>query len=446
MHKKVVILGGGESGAGAAILAKKQNYDVFLSDKSLIPGKYKTQLEEADIEFEEGTHSEERILAADLVVKSPGIPDKAPLVAALYEKGVQVISEIEFGSWFTEAKIIGITGSNGKTTTTLLTYHILKNAGLNVGLAGNIGDSFALQVATKSFDYYVLEISSFQLDNIIKFKPDISVILNITPDHLDRYKYSFQNYIDSKFNILKNQRSSEDFIYFANSEVIEKELAIRDLSVNKLGISLKGKLAEGGYYSEGNLVTNIEGKKFSQVFDELPIKGPHNAVNSLAAILVAQRVGIEEDLIKTGLKSFVNAAHRLEQVAIIDEVTYVNDSKATNVDSVFYALGSFEKPIILIAGGVDKGNDYSQIEELVRQKVKGLIILTPDSEKLNTYFKDIVSQIYITQDVLQAVKKGQEWANPGDIVLLSPACASFDLFKNYEDRGEKFKEAVRSLA
>ena len=446
MQKKVVILGGGESGAGAAILAKKQNYDVFLSDKSLIPAKYKAQLEEADIEFEEGTHSEERILSADIVVKSPGIPDKAPLVAALYEKGVQVISEIEFGSWFTDAKIIGITGSNGKTTTTLLTYHILKTAGLNVGLAGNIGDSFALQVATKSFDYYVLEISSFQLDNIVKFKPDISVILNITPDHLDRYKYSFQNYIDSKFNILLNQSSSDDFIYFADSEVIEKELAVRNLEVNKLGISLKEKVSEGGYYSEGNLITNIQGTKFSQVFDELPIKGPHNAVNSLAAILVAQRVGIGEDLIKAGLKSFVNAAHRLEQVAIIDEVTYVNDSKATNVDSVFYALGSFEKPIILIAGGVDKGNDYSQIEELVRQKVKGLIILTPDSEKLSTYFKDIVSQIYITQDVLQAVKKGQEWASAGDIVLLSPACASFDLFKNYEDRGEKFKEAVRSLA
>lgn len=445
MHKKVVILGGGESGAGAAILAKKKSYDVFLSDQNLIPDKYKAQLRLENIEFEEGTHTSDRILDADIVVKSPGIPDKAPLVAALYEKGVLVISEIEFASWFTDAKIIAITGSNGKTTTTLLTYHILKSAGLNVGLAGNIGESFALQVATRAFDYYVLEISSFQLDNIVNFKPDISVILNITPDHLDRYKYSFQNYINSKFNILKNQSKSEDFIYFSDSEVIETELLSREPDVQRFAISLKSEVQNGGYYSGGDLVTKVGGKVFSQNFDELPVKGPHNAVNSLASILVAQRVGIEDDVIKAALKTFVNAAHRLEQVEVIDEVTYVNDSKATNVDSVFYALGSFDRPIILIAGGVDKGNDYSQIKALVRQKVKGLIILTPDSEKLFNNFKDIVSRILITQDVKEAVKEAQEWAEPGDVVLLSPACASFDLFKNYEDRGDKFKEAVRSL-
>ena len=445
MQKKVVILGGGESGVGAAILAKSKGFAVFLSDKAILQDRYRDVLVRENIEFEHGNHTDKRVLDADLVVKSPGIPDKAPLVAELYKKGIQVVSEIEFASWYTSARLIGITGSNGKTTTTLLTYHILKSAGLRVGLAGNIGESFAWQVAEKQFDYYVLEISSFQLDNIQHFRPDIAVLLNITPDHLDRYEYNFQNYINSKFNIIQNQTGNDTFIYFEDSEVITEELGKRDILSEKIPVSLKGPLPKGGFLLDNTLQTLNEGYSFSQPFAELPVKGPHNAINALAAILVAQTVGIDTDLIKEGLRTFVNAPHRLEQVAVLDDVTYVNDSKATNVDSVYYALGSFNQPVILIAGGVDKGNDYSQIEELVRQKVKGLIILTPDYEKLEKYFGGIVGQLYITQDVQDAVNQARAWAQPGDVVLLSPACASFDLFKNYEDRGEKFKQAVHRL-
>ncbi|WP_229208991.1 UDP-N-acetylmuramoyl-L-alanine--D-glutamate ligase [Dyadobacter luticola] len=445
MQKKVVILGGGESGAGAAILAQSKGFSVFLSDKGQIHQKYIDVLVAENIPYEQGQHTEDSILDADLVVKSPGIPDTVPLIVKLREKGVEVISEIEFASRYTQAKLIAITGSNGKTTTTLLTYHILKTAGLNVGLAGNIGDSFALQVAENRFDYYVLEISSFQLDNIVSFHPNISVILNITPDHLDRYGYDFQNYIDSKFNIIRNQTSEDHLIYFEESEVIQMELAKRKPAVSLSGISLEITLQQGAYLSNGVLTADIQDRFFEIPFDELPIKGPHNAINALAAISVAKLLDIENDKIVAGLKSFTNAPHRLEEVEVIGGVTYINDSKATNVDSVFYALGSFDKPVILIAGGVDKGNDYSQIEELVRNKVKGLVVLSKDADKLQSYFSSIVPQIYITQDVQDAVNKGKEWGLVGDIVLLSPACASFDLFKNYEDRGEKFKAAVRNL-
>ncbi|CAG5008742.1 UDP-N-acetylmuramoylalanine--D-glutamate ligase [Dyadobacter sp. CECT 9275] len=445
VQKKVVILGGGESGVGAAILAKSKGFAVFLSDKAILQDKYRDILIREGIEFEHGGHTEARVMDADIVIKSPGIPDKAPLVAALYKKGVQVVSEIEFASWYTSAKLIGITGSNGKTTTTLLTYHILKTAGLNVGLAGNIGDSFAWQVAEKQFDYYVLEISSFQLDNIERFRPDVAVLLNITPDHLDRYNYQFQNYVNSKFNIIQNQTENDTFIYFEDSEVILDELVRRDVRSQRLPVSLKGPLPKGGFLADSLLQIILKDSTFSIPFADLPVKGPHNAINALAAILVAQAVGIDQESIREGLRTFVNAPHRLEQVAILDGVTYVNDSKATNVDSVYYALGSFEQPVVLIAGGVDKGNDYSQIEDLVRQKVKALIILTPDFEKLEKYFKGIVGQIYITQDIQEAVSQARAWAQPGDVVLLSPACASFDLFKNYEDRGEKFKQAVRQL-
>lgn len=445
VQKKVVILGGGESGTGAAILAKSKGFDVFLSDRGLLNQKYIDVLDSENIPFEQGSHSESRILESDLIIKSPGIPDTVPLIVTLKEKGIPVISEIEFASRYTSAKIIAITGSNGKTTTTLLTYHLLKTAGLNVGLAGNIGDSFAWQVATKQFDYYVLEISSFQLDNIQDFHPQIAVLLNITPDHLDRYAYNFQNYIDSKFNIVRNQTAADHLIYFEDSEVITSELSTRNINSQLIKISLANKLAEGAYLSEGKLVSKVSSKTFEQTFEELPIKGPHNAINALAAISVAQLVGVGSEKIAEGLKSFTNAPHRLEEVEVIDGVTYINDSKATNVDSVFYALGSFERPIVLIAGGVDKGNDYSQIETLVRNKVKALIVLSKDYEKLETYFSGIVPQIYITQDVQDAVNKAQEWSVAGDIVLLSPACASFDLFKNYEDRGEKFKAAVRNL-
>jgi UDP-N-acetylmuramoylalanine--D-glutamate ligase len=446
VQKKVVILGGGESGTGAAILAKSKGFDVFLSDRGQLNQKYIDILNRENIPFEQGAHSEERILDGELAIKSPGIPDTVALIVALKEKGIPVISEIEFASRYTDAKIIAITGSNGKTTTTLLTYHLLKNAGLNVGLAGNIGDSFAWQVAEKQFDYYVLEISSFQLDNIIDFHPKIAVLLNITPDHLDRYAYNFQNYIDSKFNIIRKQTENDHFIFFEDSEVIVSELSKRNVLSQKTSISLQERPANGAYLNDNKLVSHVAANVFEQQFDQLPIKGPHNAINALASIAVAQLVGIDPEKISNGLKSFTNAPHRLEQVEVIDNVTYINDSKATNVDSVFYALGSFDQPVVLIAGGVDKGNDYSQIESLVRNKVKGLIVLSKDTEKLEHYFSEIVPQIYTTQDVQDAVNKAQEWSIPGDIVLLSPACASFDLFKNYEDRGEKFKAAVRNLS
>jgi len=445
VQKKLVVLGGGESGIGAAILGKLKGFDVFLSDRSPIIEKYREVLLRENIKFEEGFHTDSLILGADEVVKSPGIPDKAPVIVALASLGIPVISEIEFASRYTSAKLIAITGSNGKTTTSLLTYHLLREAGLNVGLAGNIGESFAWQVAEKSFDYYVLEISSFQLDNSFDFHPSIAVLLNITPDHLDRYDYNFQNYVDSKFRIVQKQTAEDDFIYFTDSDVISLELTKRTIPSKKWGISLDESLQQGGSLQNQKLVSIKGDFTYEQYFAELPIKGPHNAVNALASILVAQSVGLTDDKIKSGLLSFKNAPHRLEQVAILDEVTYVNDSKATNVDSVFYALGSFEQPIVLIAGGVDKGNDYSQIEELVREKVKGLIILTPKFENLKNYFEGIVPQIYITQDVQDAVNQAQKWSVPGDVVLLSPACASFDLFKNYEDRGDKFRQAVINL-
>jgi UDP-N-acetylmuramoylalanine--D-glutamate ligase len=445
VQEKLVILGGGESGVGAAILAKSKGFDVFLSDKGKLQAKYSEVLIKENIAFEDEKHTVENILNASLVVKSPGMPDTAPLIVALRDKNIPVISEIEFASRYTDAKLIAITGSNGKTTTTLLTYHLLKSAGFNVGLAGNIGDSFAWQVATKSFDYYVLEISSFQLDNILNFHPTISVLLNITPDHLDRYGYEFQNYIDSKFNIIRNQTSEDYLIYFEDSEVIKAELAKRETAVHKIGISLDKKLEQGSYIQDDLIISNVKSRHFQQSFGELPLKGPHNAINSMAAITVAQLLDIDDDKISEGLKFFKNAPHRLEVVEVINGVTYVNDSKATNVDSVFYALGSYNEPVILIAGGVDKGNDYGQIKELVRNKVKGLIVLGKDREKLVNYFSGIVPMIFETADIQEAVNKGREWARDQDVVLLSPACASFDLFKNYEDRGDQFKAAVKNL-
>jgi UDP-N-acetylmuramoylalanine--D-glutamate ligase len=443
--QKLVVLGGGESGVGAAILAKSQGFSVFLSDRNKLLDKYRAELEGRGIVFEEEKHTEALIIDADLVVKSPGIPDSAPLIVALKERGAQIISEIEFASRYTDAKLIAITGSNGKTTTTLLTYHLLRNAGLHVGLAGNIGDSFAWQVAEKDYEYYVLEISSFQLDNIFAFRPHIAVLLNITPDHLDRYGYKFENYADSKFNIVKNQTDADRFIYFADSDVIRQGLENRNIPSSKWGISLDKKIERGAYKSGDTLIASGQEPQIVLDYSTLPIKGPHNAVNAMAAILAAQFAGLTPESIREGLMSFTNAPHRLEQVLVLDGVTYVNDSKATNVDSVFYALGSFDKPVILIAGGVDKGNDYSQIDDLVKQKVKGLIILTPKFEKLRDHFNDMVEMIYITSDIQDAVNQAQLWAEKDDVVLLSPACASFDLFSNYEDRGDKFKAAVLNL-
>jgi UDP-N-acetylmuramoylalanine--D-glutamate ligase len=444
--KKITILGGGESGVGAALLAKAKGFKVFLSDKSLLSDKYKEILAQNDIPFEEGQHTESLVLDADEVIKSPGIPDKVELIKKLHSLRIPVISEIEFAARYTKAKIVAITGSNGKTTTTLLTYHILKNAGLNVGLAGNVGESFAKQVIEDTFDYFVLELSSFQLDNCYNFKADVAIILNITPDHLDRYDYVFQNYIESKFRILQNMTATDGFIYFQESEALAGELLKRnDLTVRRLPISLTDEVAEGGYLKNETLTVNYKNQTFQFPQSALPIKGSHNVINSLAAILVSKSLGLADEQITEGLKSFQSVEHRLEPCGEIKGVKYVNDSKATNVDSVFYALGSFTEPLILIMGGVDKGNDYRQIGKLVEEKVKALICMGKDNSKLLEFFGKKVPMIFSVDSLQKAVQLSADLGTEGDVVLLSPACASFDLFKNYEDRGRQFKEAVAKL-
>ncbi|WP_018618025.1 UDP-N-acetylmuramoyl-L-alanine--D-glutamate ligase [Spirosoma luteum] len=443
--QKIVVLGGGESGVGAALLAQAKGFDVFLSDKGALADSYRLTLQDAGIPFEEGQHTEERILAASEVIKSPGIPATVPLVQKLRAQGISVISEIEFAARYTNARLIGITGSNGKTTTTLLIYHLLKTAGLNVGLAGNIGDSFAEQVITDTFDYFVLELSSFQLDDMYHTHLDVMVLLNITPDHLDRYNYDFDQYVASKFRILQNALPEDDFIYFAESQPIMTELARHTPAVQALPISLAKTVSPGGQLIDGQLTATNGEQSFTLAQAETPLRGPHNAINMLAAILAAQSLGVSRETIETGLKTFQNAAHRLEPAGIINGVQFINDSKATNVDSVFYALSSMDAPVIWIAGGLDKGNDYSQLDELVGQKVKALICLGVDNHKLVEYFGNTLSSIHETRQVEDAVAQGLAWAQPGDVVLLSPACASFDLFKNYEDRGNQFKAAVRNL-
>jgi UDP-N-acetylmuramoylalanine--D-glutamate ligase len=442
---KIIILGGGESGVGAALLAKAKGHEVFLSDKGSLGEKYRQQLIDNAIDFEENQHTESRILAADEVIKSPGIADTVPLLKQLYAQGTSVVSEIEFAARYTQAKIVAITGSNGKTTTTMLVYHLLKTAGYHVGLGGNVGESFAKQVLVNDFDFFVLEISSFQLDNCYNFRPDVGILLNITPDHLDRYDYKFQNYVDSKFRILQNMTTHNDFIYFAESEAVANELVHKTFNVNHLPISLQNINIKGGFFENNMLHCCARNFTFEIEASKLPIKGTHNVINSMAAVLAAQCVGLTDEQILTGLLTFKNVAHRLEPVVSIDGVQFVNDSKATNVDSVFYALGSFERPIVWIAGGVDKGNDYSQIEALVRQKVKALICLGTENDKLVRFFSPFLQNISETQDVNEAVLRAMSLAKPNDVVLLSPACASFDLFKNYEDRGEQFKKAVIAL-
>jgi UDP-N-acetylmuramoylalanine--D-glutamate ligase len=442
---KIAILGGGESGVGAALLAKAKGFDVFLSDKGPLQEPYRQILIDNQIAFEENQHTESLILDAIEVVKSPGIPDKAPLIQKLLAQNTPIVSEIEFASRYTNAKIIAITGSNGKTTTTLLTYHLLKNAGINVGLGGNIGDSFAKQVLDNDFDWYVLELSSFQLDNMYDFKADVAILLNITPDHLDRYDYDFQKYVDAKFRILQNMTANDDFIYFAESPAIAQELSLKAFDVNYLPILLDKFIKKGAFFLGGMLHANNSSANFDIKINELPIKGPHNAINAMSGILAAQRVGLTNEQIRDGLLTFENVAHRLEPVETVHGVQFINDSKATNVDSVFYALNSFDTPIILILGGTDKGNDYTQIEALVRQKVKALICLGADNRKLFSFFNPIVPVLIETRSVQQAVNEAFAQAKVGDTVLLSPACASFDLFKNYEDRGEQFKAAVRQL-
>jgi len=443
---KIAILGGGESGVGAALLAQAKGYNVFLSDKGLLRHDYRQTLLNHGINFEEGQHTEAHILNATEVIKSPGIADDTPLVQKLYTQNTPVISEIEFAARYTTAKKIAITGSNGKTTTTLLIYHLLKSAGLKVGLGGNIGESFAKQVIEDTFDWFVLEVSSFQLDNMYHFKAEVGVLLNITPDHLDRYNYDFQNYVNSKFRLLQNMGPTDDFIYFADNPAIQKELAYKHFNVNYLPISLENNCEKGGFFLNGILHAKSHHATFDLEADELPIKGAHNVINTLSAVLAAQAAGLTNEQIRTGLLTFQNAAHRLELVKTIDGVQYVNDSKATNVDSVFYALGSFDCPIIWIAGGVDKGNDYTQIQALVRQKVKSLVCLGKDNSKLLSFFTPIVPVIVETHTVKDAIAQARALSQLGDAVLLSPACASFDLFKNYEDRGNQFKAAVLALS
>ncbi len=443
---KIVILGAGESGVGAAVLAKVKGFDVFVSDKGKIEKKYKNVLSQYDIEFEEGKHSEKLILQAEEVIKSPGIPDNVPVIKSLVQKGIKIISEIEFAGRYTNAKKICITGSNGKTTTTLLIHHILKNAGLNAGLAGNVGQSFAMQVATKNYDYYVLEISSFQLDGMYEFKADIAVILNITPDHLDRYNYNFQNYTDSKFRIIQNQTSDDVFIYCMDDKVIIDEISKRKILSKTYPFTIQKKISnEGAYLSENNIIINIKPTRFIMTLEELALQGKHNTYDSMAAGISARLLDIRKDTIKQCLSDFQNVEHRLEYVATIHGIEFINDSKATNINSVWYALESMDRPVIWIAGGIDKGNDYNILKGMVRKKVKAIVCLGVENKKIYNAFADDVETIVETTSASDAVKTAFNLAEKNEIVLLSPACASFDLFNNYEDRGKKFKKAVNEL-
>lgn len=443
--QSLVILGAGESGFGTAVLGIKQGYEVFVSDGGKIKEIYKKQFEAHKIEFEEGRHTEERILSADLVMKSPGIPEKAEMVKKLRKAGVKIVSEIEFASWFTNAKIIGITGANGKTTTTALTYHIMKQGGLNVGLGGNIGQSFAYQVATENFDYYVLEISSFQLDDIDKFRPDIAILTNITPDHLDRYNYELQNYVASKFSIAKNQTAADLFVYCADDEITMANLDKYPTAAKKVPFGYDKEFTEGGFVKNETLIININQNQFTMSIQELGLTGRHNVYNSLAAGIVANAYGLRKEQIRESLADFKSLEHRMESVAKVRNIEFINDSKATNVNSTWYALESMTKPVIWIAGGIDKGNDYTVMEQLVKKKVKGMICLGVDNTKLHSAFGKMVDIMVNVTNMKDAVRMAYQLGNPGDCVLLSPSCASFDLFENYEDRGRKFKDAVIQL-
>lgn len=443
---RLVVLGGGESGVGTAILGKKKGYDVFVSDFGKIKENYKEVLTINGIAWEDEMHTEELILNADVVMKSPGIPEKAPIVKKLIEKGIPVISEIEFAIQFTDATTVGITGSNGKTTTTLLTYHLLKQGGLNVGLAGNIGKSFAWQVAENKHDIYVLELSSFQLDGIINYKPHIAIITNISPDHLDRYNYDYNLYIDSKFRITKNQTEADYLIYDNEDEAIQNWLKNNAIKAHKVPFSLVTKPEnEGGFLEENNMNTTIKNDTFTMPINELALEGKHNIKNAMAATAVAQLLNIRKQTIRESLTNFQGAEHRLEKVLKIQGVQYINDSKATNVNSVFYALDSMTTPTVWIVGGVDKGNDYDELMPLVREKVKAIVCLGVDNTKISNAFNNVVDVMVETTSMSEAVQIAQRLAEKGDSVLLSPACASFDLFENYEDRGKQFKQAIYNL-
>lgn len=447
MKQRIVILGSGESGVGSAILAKQKGYEVFVSDRGMIQEKYKTPLLENNISFEEGQHTGELIMNATEVIKSPGIPEKADLVQKLKAHGIPVISEIEFAGRYTNAKKICITGSNGKTTTTLLTYHMLKKAGYNVGLGGNVGMSFAYQVATENFDYYVLELSSFQLDDMYKFKAEVAVLLNITPDHLDRYDYKFENYTKSKFRITQNQTAQDAFVYCDDDVVMSEFMNHHQINAEKVPFSIKHKVdGDGAYLNENQLTLKYKNQNpLIMTIEQLALQGKHNVYNSMAASLAARIVDVRKETIRESLQDFQNVEHRLEFVASVNGVEFINDSKATNVNSTWYALESMQKPVVWICGGQDKGNDYNELSDIVKQNVKAIVCLGSDNKKIIKAFEGIVDSIVETKTAEEAVAASYKLAKKGDVVLLSPACASFDLFKNYEDRGMQFKGAVRSL-
>lgn len=446
MDKRLVILGAGESGVGSAILGKMKGFDVFVSDSGTIKKQYLDEMDANEIPYESGHHTEDLILNADLIVKSPGIPEKAPIIKKLREKGTLIISEIEFAGRYTSAKMICITGSNGKTTTTLLCYDLLKRAGFNVGLGGNVGTSFARQVAQCNFDYYVLELSSFQLDGMYDFKADIAVLMNITPDHLDRYNYEMQNYVDSKMRIVQNQTEKDVFIYFDDDEIVQKEIEKRNIRSQKIGFSLTKQIeGNGAFINNDKIRLTYNENLFEMSIYDLSLHGKHNTCNSMASAAVAMASGIRNERIRESLSGFKGVEHRLESYLTVRGVEFINDSKATNINSTWYALESMTAPTVWIVGGIDKGNDYSELFELVKSKVKAIVCLGVDNQKIIKAFSPIVSEIIETKSMDHAVKSASFLAEKGDVVLLSPACASFDLFVSYEDRGHQFKEAVRNL-
>ena len=442
---RIVVLGGGESGVGSAVLAKVKGFDVFLSDMGNISESYKTMLEEWEIPFEQGGHSEALILNADEVIKSPGIPSTAPMVRKIEEKGINIISEIEFAGRYDSAKKVCVTGSNGKTTTTSLIFHLLQQAGLNVGLGGNIGKSYAYQVATESHDIYVLELSSFQLDNVYDFKADIAIITNITPDHLDRYDHNMENYVKAKFRITRNMSSDDCFIFCSDDEITINHLNQIVVKAQKLPFTQKEEVEQGAFVKNDRMIVRYKDQECDMYLQELALGGRHNIYNSMAAAIAAKAMDIDNAAIREGLATFQAVEHRLEKVLSIKDVLYINDSKATNVDAAWYALECQTRPVVWIVGGTDKGNDYSSLRPLAQEKVKAIICMGLDNKKIHDSFGDIVPQMHDVTSAQGAVQLASRLASSGDVVLLSPCCASFDLFKNYEDRGRQFKEAVRNL-
>ena len=443
---KLVVLGGGESGVGTAILGKEQGYEVFLSDFGSLADKYKAELDHHQILWEEHTHTEEKILDADVVMKSPGIPDKVAIVKAIRAKGIQVVSEIEFASWFDQAITIGITGSNGKTTTTMLTHHVLQYGGCNVGIGGNIGKSYAAQVAHPTVDSYVLELSSFQLDDIEKYKPHIAVITNISPDHLDRYDYKYENYIASKFRITMNQTEEDYLIYDADDEASNNWLNNNKTRAQLIPFSITKKIeGQGAYLEDNNIIAMMNNEQVTIPVEEIAIEGKHNVKNAMAATLVAQMMRVRKQSIRESLSNFQGVEHRLEKVAKINRIQFINDSKATNVNATYFALESMTAPTVWIVGGVDKGNDYDELLPFVHEKVKAIVCLGIDNEKIKRSFSNVVEDMIEASSMEEAVILAASFAEEGDTVLLSPACASFDLFKSYEDRGTQFKNEVSKL-